>query len=113
MPNFQALSLGNSCLGLGESQWYRSRVSYPPVLKICKLKGAKTHQSLYDRLAIIDQQAEDHQRQLNKLLDLYLNGDFPKDMLQERKSRLEETIIKLESRAGQSIRPYQESDAIR
>ena len=52
----------------------------------------QTNQALYDRMAIIDEQIQEHQKQLDKLLDLYLNGDFPKEVLTERKSRLEQTI---------------------
>ena len=35
-------------------------------------------------------------RQLRKLLDLYLAEDFPKEVLTERKNRLEATIVALE-----------------
>jgi hypothetical protein len=36
-----------------------------------------------------------HQIQLERLLDLYLSGEFPKDALIERKTRLESTINEL------------------
>jgi hypothetical protein len=38
----------------------------------------------------------DHKRQLEKALDLYLSGDFAREMLMERKQRLEDTIAALE-----------------
>ena len=38
---------------------------------------------------------EENERQWRKLLDLYLQNDFPREMLQERKSRLEEAITNL------------------
>ncbi|GAB4540864.1 MAG: hypothetical protein Fur002_08300 [Anaerolineales bacterium] len=52
----------------------------------------QTNQALFDRMAIIDEQIQEYQKQLDKLLDLYLGGDFPKDVLTERKSRLEQMI---------------------
>lgn len=51
---------------------------------------------LQDRLAVIDDLLADNQRKLEKLLDLYLSGDFDKEMLTERKARLEATITALE-----------------
>ena len=46
---------------------------------------------LQDRLAVIGELLEENQEQLAKLLDLYLDGDFPKEWLTERKVRLEQT----------------------
>ena len=36
-----------------------------------------------------------HKRLREKLLDLYLSGDFPKDTLTERKARLDDTLLHL------------------
>src|SRR5690606_816254 len=58
-------------------------------------QGYKQHHSLFDRLSIIEQQINDQQTQLAKLLDLYISGEFPKELLQERKTRLEDTLTKL------------------
>jgi len=55
----------------------------------------RANQALYERLDMIQQRIEESERQLQKLLDLYLNDDFPREVLQERKSRLEETISNL------------------
>ncbi|MBK8421043.1 hypothetical protein [Candidatus Villigracilis saccharophilus] len=55
----------------------------------------QTNQALLDRLAFIDVQIQEHQKQLDKLLDLYLGGEFPKEMLTERKSRLEQMLTNL------------------
>lgn len=52
----------------------------------------QANQALFDRMAIIDQQIQENQKQLDKLLDLYLGGDFPKEVLTERKSRLEQML---------------------
>lgn len=49
-----------------------------------------------ERLAVVAGLIGDNQAQLNKLLDLYLSGEFPKEMLTERKVRLESTIASLE-----------------
>ena len=54
------------------------------------------NQTLFDRLDIIERRITDNERQLEKLLDLYLSDGFPKEMLQERKSRLEEVLINLQ-----------------
>jgi site-specific DNA recombinase len=56
----------------------------------------RANQPLWDRLAVIDDLLADNRRQLEKLLDLYLSGDFPKEVLTERKNRLETTIATLE-----------------
>ena len=46
-------------------------------------------------MAIIDEQIQENQTQLDRLLDLYLSGDFPKEVLMERKDRLEQISEKL------------------
>lgn len=51
---------------------------------------------LRDRLAIVDDLLDDHRGQLARLLDLYLAGSFDKDVLTDRKVRLENTILALE-----------------
>jgi hypothetical protein len=49
----------------------------------------------------VDDLLADNRRQLDRLLDPYLAGDFPKDVLTERKTRLETTIAALDhERAG-------------
>ena len=55
------------------------------------------NERVFERVAIIDELLADHQEQLNRILDLYLGGDFPKELLVEKKQRLEETIRSLES----------------
>jgi hypothetical protein len=53
------------------------------------------------RLKVLNDLIADHEGQLDRLLDLYLSGDFPKEMLTERKARLEATLQALEhERAG-------------
>jgi site-specific DNA recombinase len=48
-----------------------------------------------ERLVVVDDLLVDHRTQLQKLLDLYLDGNFPKEILVERRQRLQETIDSL------------------
>jgi site-specific DNA recombinase len=52
---------------------------------------------ILERLTIIEDLLTENRRQLNRILDLYLEGGFPKDMLVEKKARLEQTIHSLEN----------------
>ena len=60
----------------------------------------RSNQTLIDRLEIIEKRIVETEQQLGKLLDLYISDSFPKEMLQERKARLEETLAKLRSEQG-------------
>ena len=51
---------------------------------------------LRERLAIAVEMLEDNNNQLARLVDLYIAGDFEKDVLADRKKRLEESIKALE-----------------
>jgi site-specific DNA recombinase len=51
---------------------------------------------LQDRLAIVDDLLADSRAQLERVLDLYLAGDFPHGVLVERKERLQTTVSALE-----------------
>jgi site-specific DNA recombinase len=48
-----------------------------------------------ERLAVVDELLSGHRDQLQKLLDIYLEGGFPKELLGERRQRLQETIDSL------------------
>ena len=50
-----------------------------------------------ERLNIIEDLLTENHRQMNRILDLYLDGGFPKEMLVEKKARLEQTIRALEN----------------
>ena len=52
----------------------------------------RDYEPLRERLSVVKSLLEDNQEQLDRLLDLYLDGDFPKEMLLDRKKRLEATI---------------------
>ena len=49
----------------------------------------------WERLDVVDDLLSDHRAQLQKLLDLYLDGNFPKELLVERRQRLQDTIDSL------------------
>ncbi|MBI2333949.1 MAG: recombinase family protein, partial [Chloroflexi bacterium] len=53
------------------------------------------NQALFERLDIVKEQIEKYQEQLDRLLDLYLDGNFPKEVLADRKARLEELLLNL------------------
>jgi site-specific DNA recombinase len=72
-------------------------------LEKLRAEQEQANQPLRDRLAVIDDLLTDNRRQLEKLLDLYLSGDFPKEMLTDRKARLETTIMSLEKERADLI----------
>jgi site-specific DNA recombinase len=51
---------------------------------------------LRERLGVVMDLIANNEKQLDMLLDLYLSGDFTRDLLTDRKSRLETTIVALE-----------------
>jgi len=56
---------------------------------------AEATRPLRDRLAVVDSLLSDRQNQLEKLLDLYLDGNFPRDVLTGRQKQLEDGIAAL------------------
>jgi len=80
-------------------QWVQSVMEHPERfaegLRGTQAETEHANHALRERLSLIESQLTDTQNQLNKLLDLYLSGDFPKEMLTERKSRLEKTVADL------------------
>ena len=55
----------------------------------------RSNQALTARLELIEGHIAENEKQLTKLLDLYLSGDFERNMLSERRARLEENIDNL------------------
>jgi site-specific DNA recombinase len=51
---------------------------------------------LFQRLIVVDELLSDNHSKYDRLLDLYLSGDFPKESLIDHKTRLEKTIQSLE-----------------
>jgi len=81
--------------------WVRSLLLHPEAT----LEGMRQMQAsreeaitpLRDRLSAIEGQIVDNERQLARLLDLFLSDDdFPRELLTERKSRLQDKIKSLE-----------------
>jgi len=64
-------------------------------LRELQAESQRTNQPLHERLGILDEQIADHEGQYQRLLDLYVGGQFPREMLMERKLRLEKTIASL------------------
>ena len=58
-------------------------------------KREETAKLLRNQLAIANDLLAEHKSKLERLLDLYLGGDLPKEMLLERKRTLEKTIADL------------------
>ncbi|HXV42174.1 MAG TPA: recombinase zinc beta ribbon domain-containing protein, partial [Anaerolineae bacterium] len=94
LPHFTAYEVEASVWG-----WIKSILTSPEQLA----EGLKQYQDqqaqitgpLQERLKIVDDLLAENQTQLQRLLDLYLKGDFPQEMLTERKDRLETTIKNL------------------
>jgi site-specific DNA recombinase len=81
-------------------EWVRKILLHPEALledlREQQAEQERENQPLRDRLAVIDGLLADNRSQLEKLLDLYLAGDFDKEMLTEKKNRLETTVTVLE-----------------
>jgi site-specific DNA recombinase len=94
MPNIRA-DLVNTAIW----DWIRNIIENPDNLKegLQGMQNAQEqeNQPLMDRMEIINDQIKEHQTQLDRLLDLYLGNQFPKDVLIERKSRLEQMLANL------------------
>jgi hypothetical protein len=65
-------------------------------LTAVKQESERQSTPLRERIATVDALLEDQQGQLSRLLDLYLAGDFEKNVLVDRRNRLDTTIASLE-----------------
>ncbi len=81
-------------------EWVKSFLLDPASLRVgleeYQAERDRANTPLHERLAVVEDLMADNQHKLEKLLELYLAGDFPKELLIERKGRLEDTIGKLE-----------------
>lgn len=81
-------------------KWVKSLLSDPEEmtqgLKAYQEQWERENAPMRERLAVIDDLLERNQTQLERLLDLYLSGDFPKEVLTDRKSHLEGVVQALE-----------------
>ncbi len=90
-------------------EWVRGLLSDPAALQagLDTLREEQRSQQdpLRSRLATLDGLLADHARQLERLLDLYLTAEFPKEQLDARKGKLLQTMAGLqEERAGLAAR---------
>lgn len=94
--------------------WVRSLLTDPTALEA----GIQAHvaereraqKPSRDRLVVLQDLIKENQAQLNRLLDLYLAEGFPREMLMERKRRLEDTLRSLiaeESKVQASLQGQQ------
>jgi hypothetical protein len=81
-------------------EWIKSFLTNPEALALgletYQAEREKENQPIRERLEVVDNLLGDNRSQLERLLDLYLSGDFPKEILIERRKRLETTIEALE-----------------
>jgi site-specific DNA recombinase len=80
--------------------WVRRTMQDPKNL-VAGLRASQTeseqeNQALRQRLSLIESQLREKDSELKRLLDLYLSGAFPKEMLIERKEHLEKIVADLE-----------------
>lgn len=82
-------------------EWLRSFLTNPQKLtkglEAFKAEQEKHKEPLLNRLDVLQSLLQDHEKQYERLLDLYLSGELPKEMLVDRKARLEATIQTLEN----------------
>jgi hypothetical protein len=95
MPNFRA-----DQVDMVVWRWTKSILADPEALAqgLWEIHRERERESspVRERLNVVDDLLTDNRTQLERLLDLYLLGDFTKDVLIDRKVRLEETIFALE-----------------
>lgn len=61
-------------------------------LDLYRKRQEEIHRPLTERLQIINDLIQNNEIQLTRLLDLYLAGSFPADILEERKIRIEQAL---------------------
>ncbi|HEY5729507.1 MAG TPA: recombinase family protein [Anaerolineales bacterium] len=80
-------------------EWLKSFIRNPDAIEegIAEYQEHREQEQapIRERLAVVDELLADHRSQLQKLLDLYLDGNFPKEILIERRQRLQEIIDSL------------------
>ncbi|MBI4789319.1 MAG: recombinase family protein [Chloroflexi bacterium] len=81
-------------------QWVKTTMQNPKSLtaglRASQAETEQANQTLRERLSIVESQLHEKQNELKRLLDLYLSGNFPKEMLLERKQQLEQIVTDLE-----------------
>lgn len=80
--------------------WIKSFLNNPEALEqgLLTVHQQREEQNapLRERMGVVNDLLADNRAQLERLVDLYLDGKFPIDVLTDRRSRLESTISALE-----------------
>lgn len=81
-------------------EWLKSILTNPEELnsglQVYQTEREKLVAPLRERLKLVNEMVEPERSKLTRLLDLYLSGEFSKDMLTDRKTRLEARIRALD-----------------
>jgi site-specific DNA recombinase len=95
MPHFRGDLLDNAVW-----EWVRTIMQNPASLaaglRASQAEKEQANQALRERLSLIESQLQEKETELKRLLDLYLSGSFPKEMLVDRKQQLEQIVADLE-----------------
>lgn len=76
------------------------RMGSTPGLRACQCDREQASRPLQERLDVINDLINGNATQLERLLDLCLLGDIPRDLLDERRNRLTQTIAALKKEEG-------------
>ena len=86
-------------------QWLKDKLTDPDQLERGLLEIHQEREELNapirNRLTITEELLAKNRAQLERLVDLYVSGEFPKEVLAERKARLESLIADLESQKAE------------
>lgn len=82
-------------------EWIRSLLidtaALSDALDAYRFKREEDMRPLRERLEVADKLLDDNRRQLERLVDLYVRGDIPREILVDRKTRLMRTIESVEN----------------
>jgi len=94
--------------------WVRGLLTDPEKLedsmRTYKAQREELSQPLRERLGILTDLITDNQEKLDRLLDLYLSGDFPQDILAGRKIQIEQEQTKLKAEQARIQAQLQEQE---
>ena len=96
-------------------EWVKSLLTKPEVLErglVAYQDGREQYAApLRDRLLIVDDLWSDSKSQLDRILDLYISGDIPRELLLDKKQNLESTLASLDEER-QDIVAHLEADEL-
>jgi site-specific DNA recombinase len=88
-------------------EWIKSLMLHPNRLEegLNSYQAARESESepLRSQIQLIDAQLTNHRSQLERLVDLYLSNEIARDLLVDRKARLESTIAALEMEKSELV----------